>query len=168
MTVFHSLPRLRQIIRVHQDTGEIQLLDDNFDVIYKQLKHLEDTGVINGIAVVSVAGAFRMGKSFLLDLFIHYLSTPSAQAVPDRRASADEEEEFVDPMFDDLNVLAEIEKGHVFASRRCADRVTVGIWVYSRVFVRPHSERGNVGVLLIDTQGLYDPQQVRRDLSGAL
>ena len=44
----------------------------------------------------------------------------------------DDDDYFVDPMFDDLNVLAEIEKGHVFASRRSADRVTV---VSSSVFL---------------------------------
>ena len=34
--------------------------------------------------------------------------------------------------------------------------------MYSRVFVRPHAKHGAVAVVLIDTQGLYDPQQGNR------
>eukprot|EP00750_Incisomonas_marina_P026901 INCI5962.4.p1 GENE.INCI5962.4~~INCI5962.4.p1 ORF type:complete len:1651 (-),score=364.43 INCI5962.4:511-5463(-) len=149
-----------EVIRVTQDTGEIELLKDNFDIIHRQLKELEERGSIGGVAIVSVAGAFRKGKSFLLDLFIHYLSTPAAEGASGTKL-ADENPDG-DPMFDDLNVLEEIEKGHLFASRGSTDRVTVGIWMYSRVFVRPHAEVGNVGVILIDTQGLYDPQQANQ------
>ncbi len=42
----------------------------------------------------------------------------------------DDDDDFEDPMFDGLNMLEEIEKGNVFASRRSVDRVTVGIWMY--------------------------------------
>lgn len=150
-----------EVIRVTQDTGEIELMKDNFDIIHQQLKELEERGAIGGVAIVSVAGAFRKGKSFLLDLFIHYLSTPpAAEGAAGAGAEVAAEDDNGDPMFDDLNVLEEIEKGHLFASRGSTDRVTVGIWMYSKVFVRPHDEVGNVGVILIDTQGLYDPQQV--------
>ena len=64
-------------MKVDQDSGAITLDVPNFDQLHQQLKALEDSGKINGIAVVSVAGAFRKGKSFLLDLFIHYLSKPA-------------------------------------------------------------------------------------------
>lgn len=130
------------------------------------------------VSVVSVVGAFRTGKSFLLTLFLRYLRHSSQT----RSGSGSAGGRDVD--FDVENWLyAEGEKiaegnnnqsgdcseeetssenakrspTEGFAWRGGQDRMTTGIWMWSEPFIHysPVADT-EVAVLLMDTQGMFD------------
>ncbi|XP_076464209.1 atlastin-2-like [Babylonia areolata] len=93
------------------------------------------------VAVVSVAGAFRKGKSFLLDFFLRYLE---AKGRPD--------------WLGESNVPLD-----GFTWRGGSERETTGILLWSEPFfcTLPNSEE--VVILLMDTQGAFDSESTVRD-----
>ncbi|VDP95156.1 unnamed protein product, partial [Echinostoma caproni] len=84
--------------------------------------------------VISVAGAFRQGKSFLLDFFLKYLR------------SADNDNWLGDP-----NLPLE-----GFPWRGGSERYTTGILLWSEPFLFTLPSGEEVAVLLMDTQGSFD------------
>ncbi|XP_013390421.1 atlastin-2 [Lingula anatina] len=97
------------------------------------------------VVVVSVAGAFRKGKSFLLDFFLRYLN-----ATPDAQAS--------DEWLGDDNSPLE-----GFSWRGGSERDTTGILLWSEAFVSRLPNGQEVAVLLMDTQGAFDSQSTVKD-----
>ncbi|CAH1792203.1 unnamed protein product, partial [Owenia fusiformis] len=91
--------------------------------------------------VVSVAGAFRKGKSFLLDFFLRYLN---AKGAPDW-------------LGDDNSPL------EGFSWRGGADRDTTGILLWSEAFDVKLPNGEEVVVLLMDTQGAFDSNSTVKD-----
>ncbi|KAK3597413.1 hypothetical protein CHS0354_040147 [Potamilus streckersoni] len=93
------------------------------------------------VVVVSVAGAFRKGKSFLLNFFLRYLNAK-----------------------DPSNWLGE---EHLpldgFSWRGGSERETTGILFWSRPFLCTLSTGEKVAVLLMDTQGAFDSESTVRD-----
>lgn len=89
------------------------------------------------VAVVSVVGAFRTGKSFLLSWFLRYLN--HIKDSPTNVAEADWYESFQSLGNDG------------FEWKAGAERNTMGIWMWSEPFMI-----GDKAVLLIDTQGMFD------------
>jgi atlastin len=101
------------------------------------------------IAVVSVVGAFRTGKSFLLNFFLRYL----------RDASGDKNESFSDStqyLGGGQNHEDSQADGGSFQWRGGSDRHTTGIWMWSEPFVRVDRDSCPVAILLMDTQGMFD------------
>lgn len=93
------------------------------------------------VVVVSVAGAFRKGKSFLLDFFLRYLS---AEGQPDW-------------LGDDDSPL------EGFTWRGGSERETTGILLWSEPFICKTPSGEEVAVLLMDTQGAFDSESTVRD-----
>ena len=62
-----------QVVEVDGDTGTFQLKIDELRAIL-----LQDKVKDKPVAVVSIAGDFRKGKSFLLNFFVRYLQKKSA------------------------------------------------------------------------------------------
>ncbi|XP_045174527.1 atlastin-2-like [Mercenaria mercenaria] len=91
--------------------------------------------------VVSVAGAFRKGKSFLLDFFLRYLN---AECSPDW-------------LGDDSSPL------EGFSWRGGSERETTGILLWSEPFCCTLPNGEQVAVLLMDTQGAFDSESTVRD-----
>eukprot|EP00794_Sanderia_malayensis_P019955 gene19955-21909_t len=87
------------------------------------------------VAVVSVAGAFRKGKSFLLNFFIRYLERKG------------DEEQWI-------GEEAEALKG--FSWRGGAERETTGVLLWSKPYICQTPSGEKVAVLLMDTQGAFD------------
>ncbi|KAL0850824.1 hypothetical protein ABMA28_006746 [Loxostege sticticalis] len=111
----------------------------------------EALGVLNAdaaralpVAVVSVAGAFRGGKSFLLDFFLRYLNATDADRNSGAWLGNDE-----DPLVG-------------FNWSTSYERNTIGIHIWSRLF--PMTLNGEkVAVMLMDTQGTFDNDSAMRD-----
>ncbi|XP_038073230.1 atlastin-2-like [Patiria miniata] len=93
------------------------------------------------VCVLSVAGAFRKGKSFLLDFLLRYLTK---QGVPDWMGQEDQ------PLVG-------------FSWRGGSERETTGIWIWSKVFLCPGPDGEEVAVLLMDTQGAFDSESTVKD-----
>eukprot|EP00980_Cylindrotheca_fusiformis_P031089 scaffold25815_cov147-Cylindrotheca_fusiformis.AAC.1 len=92
------------------------------------------------VAVVSVVGAFRTGKSFLLSWFLRYL-----------HYQAHQEEHDGTPWYEQFDSLG----NNAFHWSGGADRNTTGIWMWSQPhFITRGSE--SVAVLLVDSQGMFD------------
>lgn len=93
------------------------------------------------VAVISVAGAFRKGKSFLLNFFLRYLQSNG------------------DPSWigqDDSELTG-------FSWRGGSERDTTGILMWSEVFTCTTSTGEKIAVILLDTQGAFDSQSTVKD-----
>ncbi|KAJ0008519.1 hypothetical protein NQD34_015934 [Periophthalmus magnuspinnatus] len=95
------------------------------------------------VVAVSVAGAFRKGKSFLMDFMLRYMYHHS-QAHEDWLGDSDE------PLTG-------------FSWRGGSERETTGIQIWSEVFLVDKPDGRKVAVLLMDTQGTFDSQSTLRD-----
>lgn len=102
------------------------------------------------VVVVSVAGAFRKGKSFLLDFFLRYMNS---KYDAERSSSSSS----------DLWLGQDDEPLRGFSWRGGSERDTTGILMWSKVFpgTLPNGEK--IAVILMDTQGTFDSQSTVRD-----
>jgi atlastin len=133
------------------------------------------------VSVVSVVGAFRTGKSFVLDLFLRYLRAADAEwraggstapapplfepGAADGRAAwlysggSALEGSMAGGAADFAPASAGQGERTGFKWRSGNDRCTTGIWFWSRPFlVRRPGGGGPLAVLLMDTQGMFDNQ----------
>uniref|UniRef100_A0A6Q2YK61 GB1/RHD3-type G domain-containing protein n=1 Tax=Esox lucius TaxID=8010 RepID=A0A6Q2YK61_ESOLU len=94
------------------------------------------------VVVLSVAGAFRKGKSFILDFMLRYMY----------RKDLDE-----DWLGQDNEPLTG------FKWRGGSEPETTGIQVWSQVFLVKKKNGTEVAVLLMDTQGAFDNQSTVKD-----
>uniref|UniRef100_H3DPT7 Atlastin-1 n=1 Tax=Tetraodon nigroviridis TaxID=99883 RepID=H3DPT7_TETNG len=93
------------------------------------------------VVAVSVAGAFRKGKSFLMDFMLRYMY---------KLASGDWLGDSHEPLTG-------------FSWRGGSERETTGIQIWSEVFLVDKPDGRKVAVLLMDTQGTFDSQSTLRD-----
>lgn len=93
------------------------------------------------VVVVSVAGAFRKGKSFLLDFFLRFMF---AEGNPDW-------------IGDDTTPLTG------FTWRGGSERDTTGILMWSKVFLVNTHNNEEMAVILLDTQGAFDSESTVRE-----
>eukprot|EP01038_Epipyxis_sp_PR26KG_P007123 gene7123-9720_t len=112
------------------------------------------------VAVVSVVGAFRTGKSFLLNFFLRYLRAPVESDSSSTTWMFAEGDELAEGNMNDWNIVnidsAEEKKKMSFAWRGGQDRQTTGIWMWSEPFIRKSSSGNDIAILLMDTQGMFD------------
>uniref|UniRef100_A0AAQ4RD20 Atlastin-1 n=1 Tax=Gasterosteus aculeatus aculeatus TaxID=481459 RepID=A0AAQ4RD20_GASAC len=93
------------------------------------------------VVAISVAGAFRKGKSFLMDFMLRYMYNHASEGW-----------------------LGEAEEPLTgFSWRGGSERETTGIQIWSEVFLVDKPDGTKVAVLLMDTQGTFDSQSTLRD-----
>ncbi|XP_055296599.1 atlastin-like [Sitodiplosis mosellana] len=95
------------------------------------------------VVVVSIAGAFRKGKSFLMNFFLRYL-----------------EAEYTKKNVNDWLTELNVERG--FKSRGGQQPETTGIWMWSDVFTHDHNGK-ELAIILLDTQGIFDNRSSVKD-----
>ncbi|XP_052469585.1 atlastin-2 [Carassius gibelio] len=135
----HSVPegaRPIQIVITNEDDHKFELDAAALEKILMQ-EHVKDLNVV----VVSVAGAFRKGKSFLLDFMLRYMHKQTSESW----TGGDDE-----PLTG-------------FSWRGGCERETTGIQAWSEVFVVEKEDGTKVAVLLVDTQGAFDSQSTIKD-----
>ncbi|MFT7806126.1 atlastin-2-like isoform X9 [Arapaima gigas] len=125
-----------QVVLAHEDNHCFELDEVALEHVLMQ-EHLRDLEVV----VVSVAGAFRKGKSFLLDFMLRYMHSQA----PNSWLGGSEE-----PLTG-------------FAWRGGCERETTGIQMWSEVFVVDKPDGTKVAVVLMDTQGAFDSQSTIKD-----
>ncbi|VBB26595.1 unnamed protein product [Acanthocheilonema viteae] len=96
------------------------------------------------VSVISVAGAFRKGKSFLLNFFLRYLD-----ASEEKRRSGD--------------WIYDGDRLDGFSWRGGSERETSGILVWSRPFIMRNRDGEDTAIILMDTQGAFDSQSTVKD-----
>uniref|UniRef100_A0A8C2CTL4 Atlastin-1 n=1 Tax=Cyprinus carpio TaxID=7962 RepID=A0A8C2CTL4_CYPCA len=93
------------------------------------------------VVAISVAGAFRKGKSFLMDFMLRYMYSQASD-----KWLGDPDEPLTG-----------------FSWRGGSERETTGIQIWSEVFLVDKPDGSKVAVLLMDTQGTFDSQSTLRD-----
>ncbi|KAF7649297.1 hypothetical protein LDENG_00143870 [Lucifuga dentata] len=125
-----------QIVVADEDEHSFWLQEAELERLLLQ-EEVQDLQVV----VVSVAGAFRKGKSFLLDFMLRYMYNQSSSSW----------------------FGGEDEPLTGFTWRGGCERETTGILAWSEVFVVEKPDGCKVAVLLIDTQGAFDSQSTIKD-----
>ncbi|XP_007497801.1 atlastin-3 [Monodelphis domestica] len=128
-----------QIVLVHKDQHSFELDEASLSRVLLQ-DHVRDLDVV----VVSVAGAFRKGKSFLLDFMLRFLYS---QKLGGRTEWLGNENE---PLTG-------------FSWRGGSDPDTTGIQIWSEVFIVKKPDGKKVAVVLMDTQGAFDCHSTVKD-----
>ncbi|KAJ8013859.1 hypothetical protein DPEC_G00034180 [Dallia pectoralis] len=129
-------PHPIQVVIAGQDNHKFELDTEALEKLLLQ-EEVRDLNVV----VVSVAGAFRKGKSFLLDFMLRYMRNQKT----DWWLGGDD-----DPLTG-------------FNWKGGCERDTTGIHVWSEVFVVEKPDKSKVAVLLVDTQGAFDSQSTIKD-----
>jgi len=106
------------------------------------------------VAVVSVVGAFRTGKSFLLSWFLRYLNKTSKMNQESVDMDWLQDVTKIGGCASGQDPMDEDEDG--FNWRGGSERNTTGIWMWSEPFVRTRADGTDMSVLLVDTQGMFD------------
>ncbi|XP_026215707.1 atlastin-2 isoform X2 [Anabas testudineus] len=125
-----------QIVVADEEEHSFSLQEEVLERLLLQ-EEVQDLQVV----VVSVAGAFRKGKSFLLDFMLRYMYRKSFGSW--------------------IGCGDEPLTG--FKWRGGCERETTGILAWSEVFVVEKPDGSKVAVLLIDTQGAFDSQSTIKD-----
>ncbi|XP_018120611.1 atlastin-2-like isoform X2 [Xenopus laevis] len=128
-------PRPIQIVLAHEDDHNFELDETALESILMQ-EHIRDLNVV----VLSVAGAFRKGKSFLLDFMLRFMYSQSSSWIG-----------------------GDYEPLTGFTWRGGCERETTGIQIWSEVFVIEKPDGSKVAVILMDTQGAFDSQSTIKD-----
>jgi len=131
-----EVPTAVQIVCPDAENGKYKFDTHAFEEIIEK-NQVEDLPVV----VVSVAGAFRKGKSFLLNFIVRYLSSE-----------------------DKNNWLGgDDEPLEGFSWKNGSDRDTTGILLWSEVFKVEREDGKQVAVMLMDTQGAFDGESSMRE-----
>jgi Guanylate-binding protein, N-terminal domain len=114
------------------------------------------------VAVVSVVGAFRTGKSFLLSWFLRYLHCLEKQgtivavdATNKKKNTAAAAAADAKPWYGQFPSLG----NDGFDWKAGSERNTTGIWMWSQPYFIQRNNGDNqkpLAVLLVDTQGMFD------------
>lgn len=129
-----------QIVLAHPDHS----FELNEEALSKIL--LENDIKNRSVVVVSVAGAFRKGKSFLLDFFLRYMNS-----------QYNNNNETNSWLGEDNEPLSG------FSWKGGSERDTTGILMWSKVFRGTLPDGEKVAVILMDTQGAFDSQSTVKD-----
>jgi len=129
--------RAVQIVKINDEDAE-----HSFTLDEEALKEILNKPEIRDkpISVVSVAGAFRKGKSFLLNFMLRYLKAGGAE--------------------DWLESESVLEGFHW---RGGSERDTTGILMWSEVFPVRTPQGKDIVIALVDTQGSFDKNSTVRD-----
>ena len=97
------------------------------------------------VAVLSVVGAFRTGKSFLLSWFLRYLHHLETNDKQDKQTISTK------PWYKQFDSLG----NDGFEWKGGSERNTTGIWMWSKPFLLSKGKQP-MALLLVDTQGMFD------------
>jgi atlastin len=121
------------------------------------------------VCVVSVVGAFRTGKSFLLSWFLRYLEAHCVRSSTTASStSGSSSMGGYGEVLSDININEDSKKWFErvqtlnqhegsFDWRGGKERNTTGMWMWSDPYFLPRPSKGDeVAILLVDTQGMFD------------
>lgn len=111
------------------------------------------------VSVLTVVGAFRSGKSFLLTFFLRYLANGNPNDLSEAWMHAKGERLAEGNVNQTAASQEEQDNLRGFAWRGGHERQTTGIWMWSEPFIwKSASSSEPFAILLMDTQGMFDNQ----------
>jgi len=139
----NSTPSPLQIVKIGTEEDEYAFTfnESNLNSVLSQVP------VGWKVSVISVVGAFRTGKSFLLSWFLQYLNRECPGLV-DNGDDKDAKEKW----YEQVGSVGPESGFHWLGG---VERQTTGIWMWSEPFYVKR-DNGDLAVLLIDTQGMFD------------
>lgn len=145
-----------QVVRLDKKSNGLELNIDALAEICLNEKCRE-----RPLCVVSIAGDFRKGKSFMLNFFLRYLYHVSEKQQLAQQKQAQEGEQAVasDEDFDKDWLGKPDDELKGFSWRGGSKPETTGILVWSDPIIIKRSNGEEVAVLLMDTQGAFDSRQ---------
>jgi len=158
-------PRPLQIVKIDLETNKVVLDEAELGLLEESLR----ASGLEQVAVVGVMGAFRTGKSFLLDLMLRYLREDAASSVEDQECVLPEwtvSREAPGWAVKCGDTMLEGREGRApedlsgFTWRPGMEKCTEGVWVWSEVFKRKAGEE-DIAVVLMDTQGAWDARMTQ-------
>ncbi|CAB3410009.1 unnamed protein product [Caenorhabditis bovis] len=143
-----SEPHAVRIVEVVEDT------DHSFELNVKALESilLDPKVADKKVAVIGVAGAYRKGKSFLLNFFLRYLKWRSNA----EKVNGEIELEDAEWMYPTVPLQG-------FSWKGGSERDTNGILIWSEPFIMKDKNGEEIAVLLMDTQGAFDSQSTVKE-----
>uniref|UniRef100_A0A336LZC1 CSON008972 protein n=1 Tax=Culicoides sonorensis TaxID=179676 RepID=A0A336LZC1_CULSO len=128
----------------------VKLIDHSFVPDQEALEKilLENDVKDRSIVVISIAGAFRKGKSFLLDFCLRYLHAEFVGKNEGKDWLGTDDEPLVG-----------------FAWRDGSERETTGIWMWSELFKHDMPNGEKIAIALMDTQGVFDSKSTVKECS---
>jgi len=142
-----------QIITLNLKEKKVEVNEDELGRLEKALRATS----CEQIAIISVMGAFRTGKSFMLDLFLRFLRSGEGalEGTKVPRGSVEDTELPIPSWLGATEKLEGADGESGFRFKGGMDVCTEGIWVWSEPFVRKIDGQ-DVALLLMDTQGAWD------------
>lgn len=131
-----------QIVEVDAKANKVSLNSEHLATISANLR---ESGC-ESVSIISIMGAYRTGKSFLLDIFLRYLTSQNIESSTWERNSKAPSSSWLTGQLSDGS-----DNTGGFHWRPGMEKCTEGIWMWSQPFVR-----NKVGILLMDTQGAWD------------
>lgn len=113
---------------------------DNFELdikLFTEILNNEQTKDCE-VSIISIAGAFRKGKSFILNFLINFLNADKIQQ---------ENGDWINNMDDNFNG---------FEWRNGIKPHTSGILIWSEIFYQTLDDGRKIAIILMDTQGILD------------
>lgn len=129
----------------NQTSQAIQIItpkNHKFELNLESVKQIFEADAIKDrhVVIVSIAGSFRKGKSFLMNFFLNYLENCYKKH--------------------DLSDWIGQTSNHVelnrFRYRGGRKPETTGIWMWSELFTHDYENGEKVAIVLLDTQGIFD------------
>lgn len=148
-------PAAVQLVDVSADGDRFDLNEDALlDVLSKVPPGMK-------VSVLAVVGAYRTGKSFLLDIILRYLQY--CEDHPDYDYAAEPEDAHGNSAWFQAHKTVggapaggDAEEAG-FKWRPGRERMTTGIWIWNKHFVRTIPGTGEkVAIIVADTQGMFD------------
>ena len=123
------------------ENNQIKLNDDNLKYVLDKIP--SDIP----ISIISIIGAFRTGKSFLLNIILKFLKDNEKKKIID-----------IDLWFNNIKTIPGNKNNNKEGFLWCngIDSQTMGIWIWKSPIMFDHPINGKTAIILMDSQGLFD------------
>ena len=137
-------------LQTYNKDQAVKLIDFENDDIQFYKENLEKViGLIPNdipISIISIIGAFRTGKSFILNIILKFLLD---------NANTELNQININDWINQLQIIpGNNDKGFKWCNG--SDSQTMGIWIWNNPIIFKHPTKGEIAFLLLDTQGLFD------------